>query len=277
MGCELVDGPDFMIVGAARAGTSWLKAALEVHPDIWMTPVKELHYFSKKNLTRTFLSSHERKRAGFWKIKQWRESPAWRTRYWFGRRNDSWYLSLFASAKASGKLAGEATPAYSLLSTSDLLDLKKLCPNLKLIFQMRDPVSRSWSGICKGIRDGRISSTATSRDMIEFLGSDSRSDYLGCIQRMESVFDPSFIKYTFFDEVVLRPSGLLDDVSCFLRVSPYAFGISEARNRASVGQAVPEDLRKYLVDRYAPMVEALALRFGSYPSQWLQEYARMPG
>jgi len=231
-------------------------------------------------LSRTFLSSYERKRAGFWKVKNWRESPAWRARYWFGRRTDEWYSSLFAMAKARGMIVGEATPAYSLLPSRDLIDLKKLCPHVKLIYQMRDPVSRSWSGLCKGMRDGGIPATASLRDMIEILESESvasRSDYLSCVNRIESVFDSRRIMYTFFDDVVVRPSGLLADVSCFLGATPFAFGVSEARNRASAGQAIPEDLRKYLVDRFAPMVETLALRFGSYPLQWLQEYKRVTG
>jgi hypothetical protein len=36
--------PDFLCVGAQKAGTSWLYRELEPHPDFWMPPVKELHY-----------------------------------------------------------------------------------------------------------------------------------------------------------------------------------------------------------------------------------------
>jgi hypothetical protein len=39
--------PDFLCVGAQKAGTSWLYRQLEPHPDFWMPPVKELHYFDQ--------------------------------------------------------------------------------------------------------------------------------------------------------------------------------------------------------------------------------------
>jgi hypothetical protein len=37
--------PDFLIVGAQRAGTSWTNRHLRRHPQIWTPPIKELHYF----------------------------------------------------------------------------------------------------------------------------------------------------------------------------------------------------------------------------------------
>ena len=37
--------PDFLCVGAQKAGTSWLFHQLTLHPDFWMPPVKEVHYF----------------------------------------------------------------------------------------------------------------------------------------------------------------------------------------------------------------------------------------
>src|SRR5438046_9791001 len=41
--------PDFLCVGAQKAGTSWLYRQLEPHPDFWMPPVKELHYLNQLN------------------------------------------------------------------------------------------------------------------------------------------------------------------------------------------------------------------------------------
>ena len=57
--------PTFLGVGAPRTGTTWLHSNLRRHPDIWMTPVKEVHYFDKRHLHRRdnqFYRSHLRKR-----------------------------------------------------------------------------------------------------------------------------------------------------------------------------------------------------------------------
>src|SRR6476659_2320083 len=40
-------GPDFLCIGAQKAGTGWLYEQLRSHPDFWMPPVKELHYFDR--------------------------------------------------------------------------------------------------------------------------------------------------------------------------------------------------------------------------------------
>ena len=37
--------PSFLGIGTARAGTTWLHANLRRHPEIWLPPLKELHYF----------------------------------------------------------------------------------------------------------------------------------------------------------------------------------------------------------------------------------------
>src|SRR5262245_22296484 len=44
--------PDFLCVGAQKAGTSWLYRQLEPHPDFWMPPVKELHYLDQLSRTK---------------------------------------------------------------------------------------------------------------------------------------------------------------------------------------------------------------------------------
>jgi len=38
-------GPDFLCIGAQKAGTEWLYDQLAHHADFWMPPIKEFHYF----------------------------------------------------------------------------------------------------------------------------------------------------------------------------------------------------------------------------------------
>ena len=41
-------GPDFICIGAQKAGTTWLYWQLAAHPDFWMPPRKEIHYFNER-------------------------------------------------------------------------------------------------------------------------------------------------------------------------------------------------------------------------------------
>jgi hypothetical protein len=40
-----VSPPDFLIIGAQKSGTTWLDRNLRLHPDLWLPPEKELHFF----------------------------------------------------------------------------------------------------------------------------------------------------------------------------------------------------------------------------------------
>ena len=40
-------GPDFLCIGVHKGGTTWLYQQLDSHPDFWMPPLKELHYFDQ--------------------------------------------------------------------------------------------------------------------------------------------------------------------------------------------------------------------------------------
>src|SRR5438874_12032199 len=42
-------GPDFFCIGAQKGGTGWLYDQLRSHPDFWMPPMKEIHYFDRLN------------------------------------------------------------------------------------------------------------------------------------------------------------------------------------------------------------------------------------
>jgi hypothetical protein len=37
--------PNFILIGAPRAGTTWIAKNLEAHPDIFIPRKKELHFF----------------------------------------------------------------------------------------------------------------------------------------------------------------------------------------------------------------------------------------
>lgn len=108
---DLAPPPDFIIIGAMRAGTTALADRLSLHPDVAMSKLKETDYFiEEKNYAR-------------------------------GPR---WYESLFPAEKP---IRGEASPNYT---KSDVFHSvpQRICaarPNVKLIYIVRDPVDRFWS------------------------------------------------------------------------------------------------------------------------------------
>src|SRR5215210_2387932 len=95
-------GPDFLVIGAQRAGTTWLHRVLRQHPKLWLPPVKELHYFDKLDTMRTILDAKERRRV---RLNGLLSLNPWLFRFWLGKRGDAWYAELFHHAQTQGLIA----------------------------------------------------------------------------------------------------------------------------------------------------------------------------
>jgi Sulfotransferase family len=120
------DQPDFLLVGAPKAGTTALHAALARHPDVFVTSPKEPKYWLCDDAP----------------------PPAWRgpgdahsQQEWVWRRHD--YEQLFWPA-GPHQLRGESTPFY-LWSRGAHRRIAEALPDVRLIAVVRDPVDRAYS------------------------------------------------------------------------------------------------------------------------------------
>lgn len=105
--------PDFLIIGAARCGTSSLHRNLELHPKICGPEnlggnKKEVHFFDRKY-----------------------------------RLGLDWYSKQFPAEK-NGRLFFESTPNYLYQETCPKL-IKRHLPDAKFIVMLRNPIDRAWS------------------------------------------------------------------------------------------------------------------------------------
>lgn len=111
--------PDFLVCGAMKAGSTSLFHYLNKHPQISMYKKKEVHFFDDdKN---------------------------------FGKGIE-WYKKHFKSF-GSDIINGEITPGYMLLEKVPPR-IKKIIPNVKLIFIVRNPIERAWSHYQHMVRRG---------------------------------------------------------------------------------------------------------------------------
>ena len=102
--------PNFIILGAQKSGTTSLYAYLTQHPHIAPAAVKEIHYFDL----------------------QFDKGP-------------EWYYSQFPTAAERGhKITGEASPYY-IFHPQVPQRIYDLCPEVKLIILLRNPVDRAIS------------------------------------------------------------------------------------------------------------------------------------
>src|ERR1051325_186535 len=108
--------PNFFIVGAARSGTTSLYEYLSQAHSIYMSPIKEPHFFAPNARS----SQYSRV------IRDWYE-----------------YLKLFDHVKNEIAI-GEASPSY-LWDHESPTFIQRTIPQARIIILLRDPIKRAFS------------------------------------------------------------------------------------------------------------------------------------
>jgi len=271
-----VSGPDFLVIGAQRAGTSWLYRVLRQHPELWLPPLKELHYFDKIGKPSSWngqkKSRRLRGRFGTSLGLGW-----WDFRYFFGTRNDEWYAKLFQEGRCRGRVAGEVTPAYAVLSEDRFRRIQQINPRVKLIFIMRDPVERAWSAVNRAAARGRLEGNLSIEAAIE--GARKRradSMYIDTVSRIESIFPAAQLHYCFFEDLAEKPVIFVSSILKFLGVTaddPNSFlPAGAAANRSSRRKPVPIEFEQEIAKDLLPSMRALCTRFDGPPQRWRERY-----
>ncbi len=118
--------PTFIAVGAAKAGTTSLYSYLDSHPSIYMSPMKEPHFFSFVGEQPRFSGPHDR---------QTNERDI------VFRKHD--YEALFDGHEEEAAI-GECSNSYLYFSRA-ASRIKDMIPKCKIIVMIRNPIERTFS------------------------------------------------------------------------------------------------------------------------------------
>ncbi len=271
---------------------------LGLHPEIWMPPLKEIHYFDEKvyesanvapRLLRKLLGGsvvdrrwrrQVRRRSGRYlrRVSRKRaktlsrEDLRWDLRYYAGRPDDRWYAALFEPGR--GKVVGEITPSYSMLGPDAVAHVNRLMPDAKIIFMMRNPIERAWSQAV--MHFGKIEKRAVAsvgedrlRRNFESEGSLLRTDYLQTLEVWREFYQEDRIFVGFLEDVSMFPAELLSRLYAFLDVDPSfrPTGVEGKVHSRSASRA-PADALVYLARLHRGDTARLSGRFGGYADFW---------
>src|SRR5436309_8787606 len=210
-------GPDFICVGPQKTGTGWLYQQLESHPDFWMPPIKELHYFdqlSRPPLANPPRPRDERDLCFLQSLKNLSAKP------YIDLEN---YARLF-EPKGS-LLSGDISPNYSTLSNGVIRRVVGYFPNLKVIFLARDPVERVWSHLSMEVRYRQIEPfdvtdiDEVNRNLVR-RGLLLRSYPSAVVARWKRHVHPDRFRIYFFDDLQRNPTELRRSILRFLDADP---------------------------------------------------------
>jgi hypothetical protein len=147
--------PNFFIIGAPKAGTTSLYHYLDQHPEIFMSAIKEPHFFAaeirEERCDPELRSRTARENRG---LRDFLSGSMSEKR--FGGIVADWedYVGLFANAINESAL-GEASVCY-LWSPTAPGRIAERIPNAKILVMLRDPADRAFSQYLHGIGNGAI-------------------------------------------------------------------------------------------------------------------------
>ena len=199
--------PNFLIIGAAKTGTTSIYRYLKQHPQIYMSPAKEPRFFAFEGETFSFSGPGDEKETAKTDLES--------------------YRTLFDGVEKETAI-GEASTLY-LWSQKATERIQHYIPNAKLIAVLRDPVERAYSNYLHLVNQNREPLTdfavaiAQEEERIKknwwpFWYYKQQGFYYIQLQRYYAKFAQSQIKVYLYEDLKNDSLKMLQDIFQFLEV-----------------------------------------------------------
>ncbi|MCC0175632.1 sulfotransferase [Waterburya agarophytonicola K14] len=208
--------PNLFIVGQPKSGTTALHQFLGQHPEIYMSSIKEPHFFCSDFHLESDLAYGKKR--------------------FFDFRSESAYLQLFAKAE-DAKVAGESSTNY-LYSQVAAEKIHNFNPDAKIIIILREPAKFLYSLhshyvkfteenepdflTALALEEDRIAETVSSPRVTtpSYLYYDRRVQYYQQVKRYCDRFKPEQMKVIVFEEFQSDNQSFYREILEFLGVDP---------------------------------------------------------
>jgi len=189
--------PNFLGIGAQKAGSSWLELQLRGHPDIYLPPWrKEVHFFD---------GNYD--------------------------RGIEWYEKFFSDATSSDEYLaiGEITPKY-IYDPEVPARIQKHIPNCKFIAILRNSVDRAYSQYGEVVLN-RMETASFAEALEKYPDFFERGLYSEQIKRYYKYFPVENFLILLLERVKSQPEIVLRQVADFLSVDFDKFDLSLVKDR----------------------------------------------
>jgi sulfotransferase family protein len=174
--------PTFLHIGPGKTGSTWLHEVLSLHPEVYLSPAKDLYFFSR-----------------------------------YYDRGVDWYRSLFAQAPGDVPVVGEICPDYLLAPAAPARIREVLGPDVKLMVTLRDPIDRAFSSYLYAAKHGLAQPTfrATITAQPEMV---QEGRYATQLRPYVDAVGAEQIRVGVFDDFEADPQSFLDATTDWLGV-----------------------------------------------------------
>jgi hypothetical protein len=261
--------PEFICVGAQKAGTRWFYDQACRHPKIWMPPIKELRYFlpgfpAVQNRARLLLSRalerpNSDRTASARKIAFLRRLIA-------AERDPNGglaeYVGLFEPA--GDRMTGDVSPGYHILGRERIAAIAAALPRCKFLYFIRDPIDRLWSAANMMVREKRAAplvltdKTVFAKEIAQpyFVDYSFQSDG---IERWRDGVGRDRFRVFAMEDLRVDPVAYRREVFAFLGLDADEADIEAAYNRKEGNDKVPmpAEFRPLLTEYFSKEYERL--------------------
>jgi hypothetical protein len=218
--------PHFLVIGAAKSGTTALYHALRAHPDLYMPENKEPQFFAFPEGPLTFRGPHDAHRHR-------RTVTDWAA-----------YQRLFDDCRGHQR-AGEASTHY-LYSAIAPGRIRERLPDVRLIAILREPARRAYANYLHLVRQGfETAPTFAAGLALEeerreagwdvFWRYRDLSRYAAQVERYQAAFARDRLCVMLHDDLLADPGAVMRSLYGFLGVDPdFVPDLSRRANQSGV-------------------------------------------
>ena len=237
---------NFFVIGAAKCGTTTLYARLRAHPEVFLSPMKEPNYYSRRDIdpsrfSRAFKANTRLDHGAYLKL----DDPLPERQVGFIETQEE-YARLFLGANEKHRIVGECSTSY-LWSKSAPQALAAAHPSAKIVVSLRDPIDRIYSHYLMARKYGFVSGSvveAVKKDMAHPDPSWGRSElflelsmYEAQLNRWRACFPPE--QLLVLEPGALRLESTWEELQLWLGLSPrnlFSGLSSEEANKAGLSR-----------------------------------------
>ncbi len=199
--------PTFLVLGAQKAGTSWLHRTVGKHPQVRVSDPKELRYFyrpERYELGRAWYREHFR-----------RTSPEQRV---FGESTPNY---LWVSSHRNHEWGDPSKPDHVFRMDAPERVARDLGTDVRLVVMLRDPVQRAISAFYHHLRrGGRIERSWSFEDNARRFGIVQMGFYAAHLERWLSAFPADRLLVLANEEVREHPQEAVACIHRHIGVEP---------------------------------------------------------
>lgn len=189
--------PNTFVLGASKSGTSSLHYFLQQHPEVFMSKIKEPHFFDNNKMYNKGILFYSKK---------------------------------YFKGSEKCPIRGEATPSYfsnHVAVIPRILETYYYNNEIKFIIILRDPVQRAWSHYLHKIRNATENESFEKALLLEkarlkenhWVGYFTEGCYASHLQQWFNFFPPKSFYICFIEDLISDPEQFLFDLYNFLMIS----------------------------------------------------------